>query len=142
MLTWQKLIYIWVDLLMPSCIIHPCPFFSISRWPMLCSESQLVWRLPWIWATAWSDLCLAKLFPLYLVLKVSQYVLVLSVYSCLVSVNSCMRLKQERGIRNNTGCFFYDPFLTSSCGRNFEDIDLRFFANCRRIILFIWILAL
>ena len=25
-----------------------------------------------------------------------------------------------------------DPFLTSSCGRSFEDINLRFFANCRR----------
>ena len=31
-----------------------------------------------------------------------------------------------------TECFFYDPFFASSCGRNFEDIDLRFFANCRR----------
>ena len=30
------------------------------------------------------------------------------------------------------GVFFYDTFLTSSCGRNFEDIDMRFFANCRR----------
>ena len=28
--------------------------------------------------------------------------------------------------------FFYTLFLTASCGRNFEDIDLRFFANCRR----------
>ena len=28
--------------------------------------------------------------------------------------------------------FCYAPFFTSSCGRNFEDIDLRFFANCRR----------
>ena len=32
---------------------------------------------------------------------------------------------------------FYDTFLTSSCERNFEDIDLRFFANCKgRIIVF------
>ena len=27
---------------------------------------------------------------------------------------------------------FDDMFLTSSCGRNFDDIDMRFFANCRR----------
>ena len=33
------------------------------------------------------------------------------------------------------GVFYDDPFLTSSCGRNFEDIDLRFFANCRRKIV-------
>ena len=40
-----------------------------------------------------------------------------------------------------TECFvFFDTLLfTSSCGRNFEDIDLRFFANCRRrrmVVLF------
>ena len=27
---------------------------------------------------------------------------------------------------------FLWTFLTTSCGRNFDDIDLRFFANCRR----------
>ena len=26
-----------------------------------------------------------------------------------------------------TGVFFYDPFFTSPCGHNFEDIGLRFF---------------
>ena len=32
---------------------------------------------------------------------------------------------------------FDDTFLTSSCGRNFEDIDMRFFANCtRRMVVF------
>ena len=28
--------------------------------------------------------------------------------------------------------FFHDPFLSSSCGRNFEDIVLNFLTNCRR----------
>ena len=31
--------------------------------------------------------------------------------------------------------FFDDTFLASSCRRNIEDIDLRFFANCRRIMI-------
>ena len=30
---------------------------------------------------------------------------------------------------------FDDTFLTSSCVRNFEDIDMQFFANCRRRML-------
>ena len=36
--------------------------------------------------------------------------------------------------------FLIPRFLTSSCGCNFEDIDLRFFANCRRrtVLLFMW----
>ena len=31
--------------------------------------------------------------------------------------------------------FFYGLFLTTSCGCNFDDIDLRSFANCRRRII-------
>ena len=35
------------------------------------------------------------------------------------------------------GFFFFDgSFSTSSCGRNFEDIDMQSFANCRRIIVY------
>ena len=33
---------------------------------------------------------------------------------------------------------FYTPFLTASCGRDFKDIDLRFFANCRRRMVFFY----
>ena len=35
--------------------------------------------------------------------------------------------------------FFYGTFLTTSCGLNFDDTDLRFFANCRRSRgFFVW----
>ena len=41
-----------------------------------------------------------------------------------------------------TGVFFYDPFFTSPCGHNFEDIGLRFFwANCRRRMLVFFLYA-
>ena len=33
---------------------------------------------------------------------------------------------------------FHTPFLTASCGRDFKDIDLRFFANCRRRMVFFY----
>ena len=36
---------------------------------------------------------------------------------------------------NIQSVFFYAPFFTSSYGLNFEDIDLHFFANCRRRML-------
>ena len=37
---------------------------------------------------------------------------------------------------------FDDTFLTSSCVRNFEDIDMRFFANCRRRMLVFFLYAI
>ena len=43
------------------------------------------------------------------------------------------RGKREGGILALTcteWVFFYTLFLTSSCGHNFEDIDLRFFVIC------------
>ena len=46
----------------------------------------------------------------------------------------------KNGLRQ-IGCFLWWPVLTSSCGRNFVDIDFRFFANCRRRIIVFFLYA-
>ena len=62
----------------------------------------------------------------------------------LLYVCTLVDISDSIGLCISTSCIqilFYDLFLTSFSGRNVEDIDLRFFVNCRIRMLYFFLYA-